>query len=239
MTLSVGRNFHPGLPRVLRGMLPCGVRTFLSPPTSRQPKNGRPPSRKSLYHVLLPCNSGGVNVFRIKQKLVSQPLENIEAEVHRQLDALGRKPPCGRVAVTAGSRGIDNIAGITKAAGDWLRANGADPFLVPCMGSHNGATAEGQQQMIESLGLTDKIFAVVVPTERTVKIKGGRRVEEEEKVFPGYVLVDMIVDDQSWFVVRNTPRVTGFVGSGVNPVPLKQSEVDELMGRMQATEGTV
>ena len=96
-----------------------------------------------------------MNVFRIKQKLVSQPLENIEAEVHRQLDALGRKPPCGRVAVTAGSRGIDNIAGITKAAGDWLRANGADPFLVPCMGSHNGATAEGQQQMIESLGLTE------------------------------------------------------------------------------------
>ena len=76
----------------------------------------------------------------------------------------------------------------------------------------------------------------MVPTERTVKIKGGRRVEEEEKVYPGYVLVDMIVDDQSWFVVRNTPRVTGFVGSGVNPVPLKQHEVDELLGRMQAAD---
>ena len=72
------------------------------------------------------------------------------------------------------------------------------------------------------LGLSEKIFNVIVPTERTVKIKGGRRVEEEEKVYPGYVLVDMIVDDQSWYVVRNTPRVTGFVGSGVNPVPLKQ-----------------
>ena len=78
-----------------------------------------------------------------------------------------------------------------------------------------------------------------MPTERTVKIKGGRRVEEEEKVYPGYVLVDMIVDDQSWYVVRNTPRVTGFVGSGVNPVPLQQHEVDELLGRMQATEGTI
>jgi hypothetical protein len=96
-----------------------------------------------------------VNVFRIEQKLVSQPLDNIEAEVHRQLDSLGLRPPRRRVAVTAGSRGIDNIARITKAAGDWLRANGADPFLVPCMGSHNGATAEGQREMIESLGLTE------------------------------------------------------------------------------------
>jgi hypothetical protein len=85
------------------------------------------------------------------------------------------------------------------------------------------------------LAFTDKIFQVVVPTERTIKIKGGRRVEEEEKVYPGYVLVDMIVDDQSWYVVRNTPRVTGFVGSGVNPVPLRQDEVDTLLGRMQAT----
>ncbi|MEI6033983.1 MAG: DUF2088 domain-containing protein [Verrucomicrobiae bacterium] len=95
-----------------------------------------------------------MNVFRVDQKLVSAPLEDIEAEVRRQLDALG-KPPRGRVAVTAGSRGIANIVRITKAAGDWLRSNGAEPFLVPCMGSHNGATAEGQREMIESLGLTE------------------------------------------------------------------------------------
>ena len=96
-----------------------------------------------------------MNVFRIDQKLVSSPLADIEAEVRRQLDNLGLRPPRGRVAITAGSRGIDNIARITKAAGDWLRANGAEPFLVPCMGSHNGATAEGQREMIESLGLTE------------------------------------------------------------------------------------
>ena len=96
-----------------------------------------------------------MNVFRIEQKLASNPLADIEAEVFRQLDGLGVRPPRGRVAVTAGSRGIDHIARITKAAGDWLRANGADPFLVPCMGSHNGATAEGQREMIESLGLTE------------------------------------------------------------------------------------
>jgi len=112
-------------------------------------------------------------------------------------------------------------------------------YAIHTYAGYENAVARNLRQRIESLGLTEKIFQVVVPTEHTVKIKGGRRVEEEEKVYPGYVLVDMIVDDQSWFVVRNTPRVTGFVGSGVNPVPLKQSEVDELLGRMQATEGSV
>jgi transcriptional antiterminator NusG len=75
---------------------------------------------------------------------------------------------------------------------------------------------------------------VLVPTEKKIKVKRGKRVEEEDKIYPGYVLVDMIVTDDSWYVVRNTPRVTGFVGSGVQPVPLKEDEVDELFGRMRA-----
>lgn len=112
-------------------------------------------------------------------------------------------------------------------------------YAIHTYAGYENAVARNLKQRIESLGLGDKIFSVIVPTEKTVKIKGGRRVEEEEKVYPGYVLVDMVVDDQSWFVVRNTPRVTGFVGSGVNPVPLKQSEVDELLSRMQATQGSV
>lgn len=112
-------------------------------------------------------------------------------------------------------------------------------YAIHTYAGYENAVARNLKQRIESLGLSDKIFNVVVPTERTIKIKGGRRVEEEEKVYPGYVLVDMIVDDQSWFVVRNTPRVTGFVGSGVNPVPLKQEEVDALLGRMQEKEGMV
>lgn len=110
-------------------------------------------------------------------------------------------------------------------------------YAIHTYAGYENAVARNLKQRIESLGLTDKIFQVIVPTEKTIKIKGGRRVEEEEKVYPGYVLVDMIVDDQSWYVVRNTPRVTGFVGSGVNPVPLRQDEVDTLLGRMQATEG--
>ena len=78
----------------------------------------------------------------------------------------------------------------------------------------------------------DKIFNVIVPIEKKIKIKAGKRVEVEEKIYPGYVLVDMIVTDDSWYVVRNTPRVTGFVGAGVNPVPLKTEEVEYLFKKM-------
>jgi transcriptional antiterminator NusG len=80
--------------------------------------------------------------------------------------------------------------------------------------------------------MEDKIFNVIVPTEKKIKIKGGKRVEEEEKIYPGYVLVEMVVTDDSWYVVRNTPRVTGFIGSGVYPVPLSKAEMDTLFARM-------
>ena len=80
--------------------------------------------------------------------------------------------------------------------------------------------------------MEDKIFNVIVPVEKKIKIKAGKRVKVEEKIYPGYVLVDMIVTDDSWYVVRNTPRVTGFVGAGVNPVPLKNEEVEYLFKKM-------
>ena len=107
-------------------------------------------------------------------------------------------------------------------------------YAIHTYAGYENAVARNLKQRIDSLGLGEKIFNVIVPTEKTVKIKGGRRVEEEEKVYPGYVLVDMIVDDQSWFVVRNTPRVTGFVGSGNTPVPMEEAEVSFLMNRMTA-----
>lgn len=91
---------------------------------------------------------------KVRQTLVSHPLDDVTTEVRRQLDAIG-PPPQGEVAVTVGSRGINNLVEITRAAGDWLRDHGATPFIVPAMGSHNGATAEGQREMVESLGCTE------------------------------------------------------------------------------------
>jgi transcriptional antiterminator NusG len=91
-------------------------------------------------------------------------------------------------------------------------------YAIHTYSGYENAVLRNLKQRIESLGVGDKIFNVVVPVEKKIKIKGGKRVEVEEKVYPGYVLVDMIVTDDSWFVVRNTPRVTGFVGAGVRAV---------------------
>lgn len=111
-------------------------------------------------------------------------------------------------------------------------SDGRNWYVIHTYAGYENAVMRNLKQRIESLGMEDKIFNVIVPTEKKIKIKGGKRVEEEEKIYPGYILVDMIVTDDSWYVVRNTPRVTGFVGSGVYPVPIDQSEVESLFSRM-------
>jgi len=107
-------------------------------------------------------------------------------------------------------------------------------YAIHTYSGYENAVVRNLKQRIESLGMEDKIFEVVVPKEKKIKMKGGKRVEVEEEVYPGYVLVNMIYDPDSWYVVRNTPRVTGFVGAGVVPVPLNQSEIDALFGRMDS-----
>lgn len=86
----------------------------------------------------------------------------------------------------------------------------------------------------ESMGMTDRILQVVVPTETEIEIKDGVRREVERRVFPGYVLIKMIMDEDSWYVVRNTPGVTSFVGMGNKPTPLSQDEVDRIMSRIES-----
>jgi transcriptional antiterminator NusG len=109
---------------------------------------------------------------------------------------------------------------------------GRNWYAIHTYAGYENAVVRNLKQRIESLNMQDLIFDVVVPMEKKIKIKGGKRVEEMEKIYPGYILVDMIVTDDSWYVVRNTPRVTGFVGAGVNPVPVEKSEMEELTRRM-------
>lgn len=106
-------------------------------------------------------------------------------------------------------------------------------YAIHTYSGYENAVARNLRQRIDSLGMQGKIFDVIVPTEKKIRVKGGKRVTEEERIYPGYVLVDMVVTDDSWYVVRNTPRVTGFVGSGTQPVPLQKKELDALMGRMK------
>ncbi len=111
---------------------------------------------------------------------------------------------------------------------------GRNWYAIHTYAGYENVVLRNLKQRIDSLGMHDKIFNVIVPIEKKIKIKAGKRVEVEEKIYPGYVLVDMVVTDDSWYVVRNTPRVTGFVGAGVNPVPLKQDEVDFLFKKMDS-----
>lgn len=92
------------------------------------------------------------------------------------------------------------------------------------------------KQRIESMDMSDKIFNVLIPTEKKIRIKNGKRKVIEEKIFPGYVLVEMMVTDDSWYVVRNTPNVTGFIGTGTTPTPIAESEIKELQKRMGIQE---
>src|SRR3989344_1619308 len=111
-------------------------------------------------------------------------------------------------------------------------SEGRNWYAIHTYAGYENAVARNLKQRIDSLAMGNKIFSVIVPVEKKIKIKGGKRGEEEEKIYPGYILVDMIVDDDSWYVVRNTPRVTGFVGSGVYPVPLEKKEIEEIFSRM-------
>jgi transcriptional antiterminator NusG len=105
-------------------------------------------------------------------------------------------------------------------------------YAIHTYSGYENAVARNLKQRIDSLGMQNLIFDVVVPTEKKIRVKGGKRVTEEERIYPGYVLVDMIVNDESWYIVRNTPRVTGFVGSGTHPVPLSEAEYHSLVKRM-------
>src|SRR4030043_1813451 len=109
-------------------------------------------------------------------------------------------------------------------------------YVLHTYSGYEDAVAKALKQRVESLGMEDKIFNVIVPKEKKIKIKNGKRKTIEEKIYPGYVLVEMIVTDDSWYVVRNTPNVTGFVGAGTTPVPVSKEEIENLKKRMGVEE---
>lgn len=111
-------------------------------------------------------------------------------------------------------------------------------YVIHTYSGYEENVAHNLRQRIESLDMDDKIFDVLVPKEKKIKIKNGKRKVVEEKIFPGYVLVNMIVTDDSWYVVRNTPNVTGFIGTGTSPTPIDEIEMKSLQRRMGIEEPT-
>jgi transcriptional antiterminator NusG len=117
-------------------------------------------------------------------------------------------------------------------AGEEPDEGGRNWFVIHSYSGYENKVKKNLEHRIESLGMQHKIFEVVVPTEDEIELKDGQRRTVERRIFPGYILVDMLMDEDSWYVVRNTPGVTGFVGSVRKPTPLRQRDVDKVLKRM-------
>lgn len=124
--------------------------------------------------------------------------------------------------------GLHKSTGKQSGARNW--------YVIHTYAGYEDQVAQSLRQRIDSLEMADKIFDVMVPIEKQIEIKNGKRRTVEKKIFPGYVMVDMVVTDDSWYVVRNTPNVTGFIGFGVRPTPMSPAEIDTIKKRMGQDE---
>jgi len=139
----------------------------------------------------------------------------------------GRSSASSESAASAGSE--ENLEQILEGASDqrsW--------YVIHCYSGYENKVRYNLEQRIETMGMKDKIFDVVIPTQEEIEVKDGKRRVVERHVFPGYVLVNMILSEESWYVVRNTPGVTGFVGMGNQPTALRPEEVAQILKRMEA-----
>src|SRR5574341_637769 len=136
-----------------------------------------------------------------------------------------RKKDLDDIAISIGT-GVIEIPLNEKEEPQW--------YVVHCYSGQENKVHHSIMQRIETMSMQDRIFDVVVPTEEEIEIKDGKRRKVERRVFPGYILVKMVMDEDSWYVVRNTPGVTGFVGMGNEPTPLRPEEVAQIIKRMEA-----
>ena len=136
----------------------------------------------------------------------------------------------------------DAEASPRSTAADSKADEGADDrawYVIHCYSGYENKVRHNLEQRIESMGMKDEIFDVVIPTQEEIEVRDGKRRSIERHVFPGYVLVNMLMSEESWYVVRNTPGVTGFVGMGNDPIPLRPEEVSQILKRMEEEAPTI
>lgn len=142
----------------------------------------------------------------------------------------GEAPPASvaepEAEIEAQASARPEVAAVSEEGPQW--------YVVHCYSGQENKVRHNLEQRIASMGMKGKIFDVIVPTEEEIEIKDGKRRNVERRVFPGYILVQMIMGEDSWYVVRNTPGVTGFVGMGNTPTPLRPEEVAQILKRMEA-----
>ncbi len=146
------------------------------------------------------------------------------------------KKATGQPKQTAAPAKEDVVPAAPAAEGQPSDAPKPEWYVIHSYSGYENKVKKNLEHRIESMGMQDKIFQVVVPTEEEIELKDGQRRIVERRVFPGYVLVQMILDEQSWYVVRNTPNVTGFVGMGNKPTPLPDEEVKHILRQLESEE---
>lgn len=150
--------------------------------------------------------------------------EQPREEDHEMLDLLSDQETLAPVSDTDDDGGEDIVKVKKNDNKLW--------YVVHCYSGQENKVRRTLERRIETMGMRDKIFDVIVPTEEEIEVKEGKRRKVEKRIFPGYILVEMKMDEDSWFVVRNTPGVTGFVGNGNDPAPLREDEVKTIIDRM-------
>lgn len=152
-----------------------------------------------------------------------------EEELTEEQSSSGEESELHSAAAEAGDQAPGAEAGEPVVPKEW--------FVIHTYAGYEKRVKTNLERRVESMDMKDKIFRVMVPTEKEITSRGGQKRTVEKKVFPGYVLVEMVMDDDSWFVVRNTPGVTGFVGPGSKPVPLSEKEITHILRQVGVVEG--
>lgn len=143
-------------------------------------------------------------------------------------ELLNSETQSSEAVITTSAESVAPAAGKPADAGD-----GRQWYVIHCYSGYENKVRKNLEQRIETMAMKDKIFDVVIPTQEEIEVRDGKRRTIERHVFPGYVLVNLILTEESWFVVRNTPGVTGFVGMGEEPTPLRPEEVAQILRRME------
>lgn len=179
-----------------------------------------------------------------------EPQEQFEEQEASPQDAPEAEVPASTAeSAVVGSTSLESAGSGAVEQAEYAMSAGQDPaaasddqpapgqpawYVIHCYSGYENKVRHNLEQRVESMGMKDKIFDIIVPSQEEVEVRDGKRRTVERHIFPGYVLVNMILTEESWFVVRNTPGVTGFVGMGNEPTPLRPEEVAQILKRMEA-----
>ena len=171
-----------------------------------------------------------MDVQDFEQNMPEESNEPVEAE----------KTSAGEPVASVSTPAAEPILPSSLGAPEDLPVDGGPAwYVIHCYSGYENKVRHNLEQRIETMGMKDKIFDVVIPTQEEIEVRDGKRRSVERHIFPGYVLVNMSLTEESWYVVRNTPGVTGFVGMGNTPTPLRPEEVSQIIKRMEAESPTV